>query len=154
MFLSCFFFVFFAATNIFIQGSEEQGQLVNEVRFLWEQNQVLKEQLNVGSRGKFAFELLIPSFSPKGSFTKRLCLLLDKQKENENLRETLARRTAKLEQSRKESEVLRKENLRLQETLEQSSQENALLQNSLQASREELRRSALTHLSHLKRSCV
>ncbi|XP_027882324.1 CDK5 regulatory subunit-associated protein 2 isoform X1 [Xiphophorus couchianus] len=103
-----------AATNIFIQGSEEQGQLVNEVRFLWEQNQVLKEQLNVGSR--------------------------DKQKENEKLRETLARRTAKLEQSRKESEVLRKENLRLQETLEQSSQENALLQNSLQASREELRR--------------
>ncbi|XP_054908682.1 CDK5 regulatory subunit-associated protein 2 isoform X3 [Poeciliopsis prolifica] len=103
------------ATNIFIQGSEEQGQLVNEVCFLWEQNQVLKEQLNVGSR--------------------------DKQKENEKLRETLARRTAKLEQSRKESEVLRKENLRLQETLEQSSQEKALLQNSLQASREELHRS-------------
>ncbi|XP_014899100.1 CDK5 regulatory subunit-associated protein 2 isoform X9 [Poecilia latipinna] len=102
------------ATNIFIQGSEEQGQLVNEVRFLWEQNQVLKEQLNVGSR--------------------------DKQKENEKLRETLARRTAKLEQSRKESEVLRKENLRLQETLEQSSQENVLLQRSLQASREELQR--------------
>ncbi|XP_014852641.1 PREDICTED: myomegalin-like isoform X3 [Poecilia mexicana] len=102
------------ATNIFIQGSEEQGQLVNEVRFLWEQNQMLKEQLNVGSR--------------------------DKQKENEKLRETLARRTAKLEQSRKESEVLRKENLRLQETLEQSSQENALLQRSLQASREELQR--------------
>uniref|UniRef100_A0A3P9MVD6 CDK5 regulatory subunit associated protein 2 n=3 Tax=Poecilia reticulata TaxID=8081 RepID=A0A3P9MVD6_POERE len=102
------------ATNIFIQNSEEQGQLVNEVRFLWEQNQVLKEQLNVGSR--------------------------DKQKENEKLRETLARRTAKLEQSRKESEVLRKENLRLQETLEQSRQENVLLQKSLQASREELQR--------------
>ncbi|XP_043999901.1 CDK5 regulatory subunit-associated protein 2 isoform X2 [Gambusia affinis] len=102
------------ATNIFIQGSEEQGQLVNEVRFLWEQNQVLKEQLNVGSR--------------------------DKQKENEKLRESLARRTAKLEQSRKESEVLRKENLRLQETLQQSSQENSVLQNSLQASREELQR--------------
>ncbi|PWA26806.1 hypothetical protein CCH79_00001062 [Gambusia affinis] len=94
-------------TNIFIQGSEEQGQLVNEVRFLWEQNQVLKEQLN---------------------------------KENEKLRESLARRTAKLEQSRKESEVLRKENLRLQGTLQQSSQENSVLQNSLQASREELQR--------------
>lgn len=41
-----------AATNIFIQGNEEQGQLANEVRFLWGQNQVLKEQLNLGSRGK------------------------------------------------------------------------------------------------------
>ncbi|TKS84792.1 CDK5 regulatory subunit-associated protein 2 [Collichthys lucidus] len=65
-----------AATNIFIHGNEEQGQLANEVRFLWGQNQTLKEQLNMGSR--------------------------DKQKENEKLRETLARRTAKLEQSRKE----------------------------------------------------
>lgn len=41
-----------AATNIFIHGSEEQGQLANEVRFLWGQNQALKEQLNMGSRGK------------------------------------------------------------------------------------------------------
>ncbi|XP_047228374.1 CDK5 regulatory subunit-associated protein 2 isoform X4 [Girardinichthys multiradiatus] len=103
-----------AATNIFIHGNEEQGQLVNEVRFLWEQNQVLKEQLNMGSR--------------------------DKQKENEKLRETLARRTAKLEQSRKECEALRQENIRLQETLEHSSQENSLLQNSLHSSREELQR--------------
>ncbi|KAM4720438.1 CDK5 regulatory subunit-associated protein 2 isoform 3-T3 [Anableps anableps] len=103
-----------AATNIFIHGNEEQGQLVNEVRFLWEQNQVLKEQLSMGSR--------------------------DKQKENEKLREALARRTAKLEQSRKESESLRQENIRLQETLEQSSQENSLLQNSLHSRREELQR--------------
>ncbi|MEQ2307267.1 hypothetical protein AMECASPLE_016544, partial [Ameca splendens] len=103
-----------AATNIFIHGNEEQGQLVNEVRFLWEQNQVLKEQLNMGSR--------------------------DKQKENEKLRETLARRTAKLEQSRKECEALRQENIQLQETLEHSSQENSLLQNSLRSSREELQR--------------
>lgn len=41
-----------AATNIFIHGSEEQGQLANEVRFLWGQNQALKEQLNLGFRGK------------------------------------------------------------------------------------------------------
>lgn len=41
-----------AATNIFIHGNEEQGQLASEVRFLWEQNQALKEQLSVGSRGK------------------------------------------------------------------------------------------------------
>ncbi|XP_041666667.1 CDK5 regulatory subunit-associated protein 2 isoform X2 [Cheilinus undulatus] len=103
-----------AATNIFIQGNEEQGQLANEVRFLWGQNQALKEQLNMGSR--------------------------DKQKENERLRETLARRTAKLEQSRKECEALRQENGRLQERLELSSQENSTLQDSLHYTKEELHR--------------
>ncbi|XP_053196350.1 CDK5 regulatory subunit-associated protein 2 isoform X2 [Scomber japonicus] len=103
-----------AATNIFIHGNEEQGQLANEVRFLWGQNQVLKEQLNVGSR--------------------------DKQKENQKLRDTLARRTAKLEQSRKECEALRQENCRLQEQLELSSQENAQLQETLHYSKEQLDR--------------
>ncbi|XP_028458357.1 CDK5 regulatory subunit-associated protein 2 isoform X4 [Perca flavescens] len=103
-----------AATNIFIHGNEEQGQLANEVRFLWGQNQVLKEQLSLGSR--------------------------DKQKENEKLRETLARRTAKLEQSRRECEALRQENSRLQERLEHSSQENSQLQESLHYSKEELHR--------------
>ncbi|XP_029920528.1 CDK5 regulatory subunit-associated protein 2 isoform X2 [Myripristis murdjan] len=103
-----------AATNIFIHGSEEQGQLAHEVRFLWGQNQALKDQLSLGSR--------------------------DKQKENEKLRETLARRTAKLEQSRKECEALRQDNSRLQERLERSSQENTQLQDSLHYSREELHR--------------
>ncbi|XP_074472901.1 CDK5 regulatory subunit-associated protein 2 isoform X1 [Sebastes fasciatus] len=103
-----------AATNIFIHGSEEQGQLANEVRFLWGQNQVLKEQLSLGSR--------------------------DKQKENEKLRETLARRTAKLEQSRRDCEAMRQENSRLQERLEHSSQENSQLQESVHYSKEELHR--------------
>lgn len=40
-----------AATNIFIHGNEEQGQLTQEVRFLWGQNQTLKEQLSMASRG-------------------------------------------------------------------------------------------------------
>lgn len=44
-----------AATNIFIHGNEEQGQLASEVRFLWGQNQALKEQFNLGSRGKHTF---------------------------------------------------------------------------------------------------
>lgn len=44
--------VFAAATNIFIHGNKDQGQLANEVQFLWGQNQALKEHLNVGSRGK------------------------------------------------------------------------------------------------------
>ncbi|XP_029940030.1 CDK5 regulatory subunit-associated protein 2-like [Salarias fasciatus] len=103
-----------AATNIFIHGNEEQSQLANEVRFLWGQNQALKEQLSLGSR--------------------------DKQKENDKLRETLARRTAKLEQSRSECDALRDENGRLQERLEHSGQENAQLQDSLQYSKEELHR--------------
>ncbi|XP_044030402.1 CDK5 regulatory subunit-associated protein 2 isoform X12 [Siniperca chuatsi] len=103
-----------AATNIFIQGNEDQGQLANEVRFLWGQNQALKEQLNMGSR--------------------------DKQKENEKLRETLTRRTAKLDQSRRECEALRQENSRLAERLEHSSQENSQLQDSLHYSKEELHR--------------
>ncbi|XP_053303708.1 CDK5 regulatory subunit-associated protein 2 isoform X4 [Pleuronectes platessa] len=103
-----------AATNIFIHGNEEQGHLANEVRFLRGQNQALKEELNQGSR--------------------------DKQRENEKLRESLARRTAKLEQSRKESEALKQENNRLQERLEHISQENSELQDSLHYSKEELHR--------------
>ncbi|XP_030005659.1 CDK5 regulatory subunit-associated protein 2 isoform X2 [Sphaeramia orbicularis] len=103
-----------AATNIFIHGNEEHGQLANEVRFLWGQNQALKEQLNSGSR--------------------------DKQKENDKLRETLARRTAKLEQSRRECDALRQENSRLQDRLERSSQENAQLQDQLHYSKDELHR--------------
>ncbi|KAK0132050.1 CDK5 regulatory subunit-associated protein 2 [Merluccius polli] len=104
----------YAATNIFIQGSEEQGQLASEVRFLWEQNQTLKEQLSQGSR--------------------------DKHKENDKLREALARRTAKLEQSRAEGEALRQERGRLQDRLELSTQEHAQLQDALHSSREELHR--------------
>ena len=69
----------------------------------------------------------------------------DKQKENEKLRETLARRTAKLEQSRRECEALRQENSRLQERLELSSQENSQLQESLHFSKEELHRYTHTH---------
>lgn len=64
----------------------------------------------------------------------------DKQKENEKLRETAARRTAKLEQSRRECEALRQENRRLQDRLEQSSQETSQLQETLQFSKEELYR--------------
>ncbi|XP_041753568.2 CDK5 regulatory subunit-associated protein 2 isoform X3 [Coregonus clupeaformis] len=103
-----------AATNIFIHGTEEQGQLTSELRFLWGQNQALKEQLNLGSR--------------------------DKQKENEKLREALARRTAKLEQSRKECEVLRQEHTCLQDRLDRSSVEHTHLQDTLHYSRQEIHR--------------
>lgn len=140
--------LFLAATNIFIHGNEEQGQLVNEMRFLWEQNQVLKEQLNMGSRGKFGFYLISTIPSLVSDFPLQTVLVvLDKQKENEKLREALARRTAKLEQSRKECEDLRQENVRLKETLEHSSHENSLLQNSLRSSREELQRYKQTQSS-------
>uniref|UniRef100_A0AAQ4QSR4 CDK5 regulatory subunit-associated protein 2/Myomegalin coiled coil domain-containing protein n=1 Tax=Gasterosteus aculeatus aculeatus TaxID=481459 RepID=A0AAQ4QSR4_GASAC len=94
-----------AATNIFIHGNEEQGQLASEVRLLWGQNKVLNEQLSMMSK--------------------------DKQKEREKLRETLARRTAKLEQSRRECAALMQENNQLQERLEHSGQENSHLQESV-----------------------
>ncbi|XP_072517412.1 uncharacterized protein [Salminus brasiliensis] len=77
------------ATNIFIGGSEEPGQLTSELHFLLAQNRTLKEQLSQGAR--------------------------DKQKENDRLRETLARRTAKLEMSRKQCETLRQERSHLQD---------------------------------------
>nr|XP_046146310.1 CDK5 regulatory subunit-associated protein 2-like isoform X2 [Oncorhynchus gorbuscha] len=102
------------ATSIFIHGTEEQGQLTSELRFLWGQNQALKEQLNLGSR--------------------------DKQKENEKLREALARRTAKLEQSRKECEILRQEHTRLQDRLDRSILEHTHLQDTLHYSRQEIHR--------------
>ncbi|KAJ8339140.1 hypothetical protein SKAU_G00359260 [Synaphobranchus kaupii] len=102
------------ATNIFIHGTEEQSQLVNEVRFLWGQNQALKEQLSLGSR--------------------------DKQKENEKLRESLARKTAKLEYLRNEFEALDKENGRLQSRLTGAVEDNKHLQDSLHYSRDELHR--------------
>ncbi|CAL8318255.1 unnamed protein product [Lota lota] len=93
------------ATNIFIHGSEEQGQLANEVRFLWEQNRTLKEQLSQGSR--------------------------DKHKENDKLREALARRTARLEQSRAE-------NQQLQDALHCSREELHRLQSDVNLQRQQL----------------
>ncbi|XP_043085814.1 LOW QUALITY PROTEIN: CDK5 regulatory subunit-associated protein 2 [Puntigrus tetrazona] len=80
-----------SATNIFIAGSEDQAHISSELHFLLTQNHTLKEQLNQGAR--------------------------DKQKENDRLRETLARRTAKLELSRKECETLKQEKTQLQDNL-------------------------------------
>ncbi|XP_056302871.1 CDK5 regulatory subunit-associated protein 2 isoform X2 [Danio aesculapii] len=79
------------ATNIFIAGSEDQSHISSELHFLQAQNHTLKEQLNQGAR--------------------------DKQKENDRLRETLARRTAKLELSKNECETLKQERSQLQDNL-------------------------------------
>ncbi|TRY95003.1 hypothetical protein DNTS_004666 [Danionella cerebrum] len=108
-------FVFFhsAATNIFIAGSEDQPHVSRELHILLMQNRTLKEQLNQGAR--------------------------DKQKENERLRETLARRTAKLELSRKESEALKLEITRLQDALQRhQKQQLCNTQQLLQSTRVEL----------------
>uniref|UniRef100_W5M5P2 Uncharacterized protein n=1 Tax=Lepisosteus oculatus TaxID=7918 RepID=W5M5P2_LEPOC len=94
-----------ASTNIFIHGTEEQGQLEKEIRFLWGQNQALKEQLNLGSR--------------------------DKQKENEKLRESLAKRNAKLEYLRNEYELMQKDNSSLRSRLVQLQCEVNALQQQL-----------------------
>ncbi|XP_066569161.1 CDK5 regulatory subunit-associated protein 2 isoform X2 [Amia ocellicauda] len=103
-----------ASTNIFIHGSEEPGQLANEVRFLWGQNQALKEQLSLGSR--------------------------DKQKENEKLRESLAKKNAKLEYLRNECDAVKKENSRLQGRLSSVGEENKRLKDALRYSRDEIDR--------------
>ncbi|XP_052443753.1 myomegalin isoform X2 [Carassius gibelio] len=88
-----------SATNIFITGSEDQTHISSELHFLLTQNHTLKEQLNQGAR--------------------------DKQKENDRLRETLARRTAKLELSRKECETLKQEKDQLQDDLYRLQCENS-----------------------------
>ncbi|XP_059381815.1 myomegalin-like isoform X3 [Carassius carassius] len=88
-----------SATNIFITGSEDQTHISSELHFLLTQNHTLKEQLNQGAR--------------------------DKQKENDRLRETLARRTAKLELSRKECETLKQEKAQLQDNLYRLQCENS-----------------------------
>ncbi|XP_051734861.1 CDK5 regulatory subunit-associated protein 2 isoform X3 [Ctenopharyngodon idella] len=89
-----------AATNIFIAGSEDhQSHISSELHFLLTQNHTLKEQLNQGAR--------------------------DKQKENDRLRETLARRTAKLELSKKECETLKQERTQLQDNLYRLQCENS-----------------------------
>ncbi|XP_047661357.1 CDK5 regulatory subunit-associated protein 2 isoform X5 [Tachysurus fulvidraco] len=80
-----------ADTHIFIAGSEDASKLNSDVHYLWAQNHTLKEQLNQAAR--------------------------DKQKENDCLRETLSRRTAKLDLSRKECEMLREERTHLQNNL-------------------------------------
>lgn len=96
--------------HIFIQDHEEHSQVSKEVQFLLQQNQTLKSESQ------------------------------DKQKENDKLCETLARRTAKLEHSRRECEALRKENIQVQERLELMTRENAQLQDSLHLSKDELHR--------------
>lgn len=144
-----------AATNIFIRG-EEQGQLANEIRILWGQNQALKEQLSMGSKGQtrawmISNKLFQLNVDKVQNFNAHFFEFpLDKQKENERLRETVARRSAKLEQSRKECEALRQENRQLQERLEESSQETTQLQETLQFSKDELHRytRAHTHSHH------
>ncbi|XP_058843038.1 uncharacterized protein LOC117422421 isoform X2 [Acipenser ruthenus] len=103
-----------ASTNIFIHGSEEQGQLANEVHFLWRQNQTLKDQLSLGSR--------------------------DKQKENEKLRESLAKRNSKLEYLRNEYEHVKKEAVRLENKFRGSLEENKHLKEALHHSRDEINR--------------
>ncbi|XP_048874653.1 CDK5 regulatory subunit-associated protein 2 isoform X2 [Brienomyrus brachyistius] len=103
-----------AATNIFIHGAEEQSQLASEIRFLRSQNQALKEQLSVASR--------------------------DKQRESEKLRESLARRTARLEALRSELEEQKRERVRTQSRLTGTAEENRRLQESVQHDRDEIHR--------------
>ncbi|KAG2469928.1 MYOME protein, partial [Polypterus senegalus] len=103
-----------ASTNIFIHDSEEQNKLTKEINFLWVKNQALKEQLTVGSR--------------------------DKQKENEKLKESLAKKNAKLEHLRNEYERLKKENIYLKNKADTNTEENKHLKDVLYHSRNEINR--------------
>uniref|UniRef100_A0AAV2IRB1 Centrosomin N-terminal motif 1 domain-containing protein n=1 Tax=Knipowitschia caucasica TaxID=637954 RepID=A0AAV2IRB1_KNICA len=81
-----------------------------------------REQLNQASKGQLNSESQ------------------DQQSEIDRLRDSVARRTAKLEQSRKECDVLKQENVRMKKRLEILSQENAQLHDSVLCSKEELQR--------------
>ncbi|KAI4905002.1 hypothetical protein NFI96_016457 [Prochilodus magdalenae] len=107
-------------TNIFIAGSEEPAQLTSELHFLLAQNRTIKEQLNQGAR--------------------------DKQKENDRLRETLARRSAKLELSRRECEMLRQERTHLQDNLYRRLQCESKLQKQQLADTQQLLQSVQVEL--------
>ncbi|XP_061703679.1 CDK5 regulatory subunit-associated protein 2 isoform X1 [Syngnathoides biaculeatus] len=66
-----------AATNIFVHGNEDQAQLVKEVRFLWVQNQGLKEQLHQESKDKRL----------RDDLARRAARLEQSRKENDVLRQ-------------------------------------------------------------------
>ncbi|XP_064420348.1 CDK5 regulatory subunit-associated protein 2 isoform X3 [Latimeria chalumnae] len=103
-----------ASTNIFIHGSEEHTHRNTEIHFLREQNQDLKEQLTRSSR--------------------------DKQKENEKLKESLAKKCCTVERLRIECEHNKRENGHLQKKVGDGQEENRRLKNELHYSRDEINR--------------
>uniref|UniRef100_H3ACS9 Uncharacterized protein n=1 Tax=Latimeria chalumnae TaxID=7897 RepID=H3ACS9_LATCH len=102
------------STNIFIHGSEEHTHRNTEIHFLREQNQDLKEQLTRSSR--------------------------DKQKENEKLKESLAKKCCTVERLRIECEHNKRENGHLQKKVGDGQEENRRLKNELHYSRDEINR--------------
>ncbi|XP_062929372.1 myomegalin-like isoform X2 [Mobula hypostoma] len=103
-----------ASTNIFIHGADEHTHMMDEIRYLKEQNKALKVQLTKSSR--------------------------DKQRENEKLRESLSKKVASIERLRNECERVKRESTQLQLKVNNSHEENRQLKDELHYSREEISR--------------
>ncbi|XP_072096447.1 CDK5 regulatory subunit-associated protein 2 isoform X1 [Mobula birostris] len=103
-----------ASTNIFIHGADEHTHMMDEVRYLKEQNKALKVQLTKSSR--------------------------DKQRENEKLKESLSKKVASIERLRNECERVKRESTQLQLKVNNSHEENRQLKDELHYSREEISR--------------
>ncbi|XP_006890813.1 PREDICTED: CDK5 regulatory subunit-associated protein 2-like [Elephantulus edwardii] len=102
------------SASIFTYGSELHNSLTSEINFLRMQNQALNVMLAKGSR--------------------------DKQKENEQLRESLSRKTAKLEHLQQEYACVKEENERLQAEAGEKERQNQQLLQEVYSHRGELSR--------------
>ncbi|XP_053420198.1 CDK5 regulatory subunit-associated protein 2 isoform X2 [Nycticebus coucang] len=101
-------------TNICASGSELHNSLTSEIHFLRKQNQALNTMLVKGSR--------------------------DKQKENEKLRESLSRKTARLEHLQRECAGVKEENERLQREVSGKERHSRQLLAEVCSTRKELSR--------------
>nr|XP_014972443.2 CDK5 regulatory subunit-associated protein 2 isoform X3 [Macaca mulatta] len=102
------------STNIFASGSELHSSLTSEIQFLRKQNQALNAMLIKAS--------------------------IDKQKENDKLRESLSRKTASLEHLQREYASVKEENERLQKEGSEKERHNQQLIQEVCRSGQELSR--------------
>ncbi|XP_077824315.1 CDK5 regulatory subunit-associated protein 2 isoform X11 [Macaca mulatta] len=102
------------STNIFASGSELHSSLTSEIHFLRKQNQALNAMLIKAS--------------------------IDKQKENDKLRESLSRKTASLEHLQREYASVKEENERLQKEGSEKERHNQQLIQEVCRSGQELSR--------------
>ncbi|XP_076790900.1 CDK5 regulatory subunit-associated protein 2 isoform X2 [Arvicanthis niloticus] len=102
------------STNVSAYGSELHCSLTSEIHFLRKQNEALSMMIEKGSK--------------------------DKQKENEKLRESLARKAESLEHLQLEYTSVREENERLQRDISEKERHNQQLTQEVCSNRQELSR--------------
>ncbi|XP_039177399.1 CDK5 regulatory subunit-associated protein 2 isoform X3 [Crotalus tigris] len=105
-----------------IRGSEQLNCLTSEIHFLRKQNQTLNAMLEKGSREGLEAHLV------------------EKQKESEALRESLAQKSLAVERLQKDQEHLKKENEKLREQVGKGEAENEGLTHEIYNVRNELNR--------------